>query len=290
MVHNPAGTLDSGFRRWAYEFRNIADWLMITNCFSWGYERGIVIDNVSASTIIGCGADHLGTEGGSPVNPDAIGISLVKGSGISKWITVAECFTAAQGSAGIYIDLGDGVPVSIIGHRAIGGGQFGVLVNTGRPDIIGSIYENVHFGVGVSGIGSVAKIANNSFSDIIERPISINPANRSCIIGKNDYNNYAVAQSPVTPCGLPQVASASPLAAPSNYEVVEVTGTTGFSDINYGWAGRRLTLVFAASVTVSTGGGGQDSLRLASTFNAATGSTLSLVHNGAIWIETGRKA
>lgn len=74
----PFGTIssvtngDTRRRGIAYHFENVADWCKLTDCFSYGYMRGIRINNCNSMTILNCGFDNVPYD--SP--RDAIGILL----------------------------------------------------------------------------------------------------------------------------------------------------------------------------------------------------------------------
>ena len=94
--------------------------------------------------------------------------------------------------------------------------------------------------------------------------------------------------------GLPSLASAGSIALPKYGETFLVSGTINIAYLttNY-WPGRRVTLIFQGSLTVvhnATPAATEIALSGAANFSAANRSSLSLVHNGTQWIETGRKA
>lgn len=81
------------------------------------------------------------------------------------------------------------------------------------------------------------------------------------------------------------VASASALALPIGFEVVEVTGTTTVTSIaSSGHAGRRVTLIFGGVLTFTDGG----NLRLSANLVTSADDTITLVCNGTNWYEVGR--
>jgi hypothetical protein len=82
------------------------------------------------------------------------------------------------------------------------------------------------------------------------------------------------------------VASAATLTLPYEHDFINITGTTGVSNIQVQYSGRRVTLKFADILTVTDGG----NLRLASNFTTSADDTLSLICDGTLWYETGRSA
>ena len=89
-----------------------------------------------------------------------------------------------------------------------------------------------------------------------------------------------------------QVASAATVPLPAFDDFYAITGTTNISQISGGWKGRRVTFLFGGAVTLTSGAGGVNGLRLAAGANVTVGagSTLSLIHNGFGWFETARAA
>lgn len=82
------------------------------------------------------------------------------------------------------------------------------------------------------------------------------------------------------------VASASTMATlkGSENDVFEVTGTTTIESIGASWRGRLLTLRFREAVSILDG----SNLKLAGNFNATSDDTLTLVSDGANWLELSR--
>lgn len=81
------------------------------------------------------------------------------------------------------------------------------------------------------------------------------------------------------------VASATTLTIPPTQDVVTVTGTIGITNIvATGNAGRRVTLIFAAALTVTDGG----NIKLASNFTTTADDTLTLACDGTNWHEVAR--
>ena len=91
----------------------------------------------------------------------------------------------------------------------------------------------------------------------------------------------------VRPDHIASVASGSPFDPGIWPTVVNVTGGGSVGDMEVVSSyGRRITLVFASSTTVSDAG----TMKINGPFNAATGDTISLVCDGAFWYETSRSS
>lgn len=83
---------------------------------------------------------------------------------------------------------------------------------------------------------------------------------------------------------LSSVTAAAALTLPPQRPVIEVRGTTGITSISPTWDGDTVTLRFAHATTVTDG----SNLKLAGNLTAAPLSTLSLVCDGANWLEVAR--
>jgi parallel beta-helix repeat protein len=84
--------------------------------------------------------------------------------------------------------------------------------------------------------------------------------------------------------GVSSISSAATLTLPSGDKFVQVTGTTGITNINATFAGDFRTLQFTASLTVTDGG----NLRLPANFAATADDTLTLICDGSNWFEVAR--
>jgi len=82
------------------------------------------------------------------------------------------------------------------------------------------------------------------------------------------------------------VAAAATTTLPVWSDDIDITGTTGITSITRSWAGRIVTLTFAAALTVTDG----SNLKLAGNFVTTAGDTLTLRCDGTNWIEVSRSA
>jgi hypothetical protein len=82
------------------------------------------------------------------------------------------------------------------------------------------------------------------------------------------------------------------LNLPATGDEFNITGTTNFGTMVGGHKDRRVTLFFAGILTVFTGTGTTNNMRMsgATNFTTAAGSTLTLAHNGTQWYEVSRSA
>lgn len=111
------------------------------------------------------------------------------------------------------------------------------------------------------------------------------------IFGNNIYGGSSLSIPVAGPnaanfdaLGYGSVASASTITLPDTSNTINVTGTTGITNITASWRGRIVTLIFAGTLTVTDGG----NLRLAGNLNTSANTTLTLVCDGAAWYEIAR--
>jgi hypothetical protein len=82
-----------------FKFANVADMSNFTNCFAYGYDRGVIVDGCNMVNLLGFVADGYGAGAST-----AVGIEL---KGICKEINLIGCRLAAQGRS-IVIDINAG--------------------------------------------------------------------------------------------------------------------------------------------------------------------------------------
>lgn len=272
----------------AYYLHDVADWAKITDSFSWGYQRGFSISNASSVTLLNVGADNAygPASGPGPLHSGSIGIEVLGNSGDTRIIGAQ---TAAQATAGVFIDTKAGLITNIIGLNIWGGSLNGVLVQSGDAVISGSVIRRVTYGVTGANTASRVSVSGTRFQDIGGNPVNASTPSTQLFIGENDYGNFAgpIVGGVIT---AQKVASAAMLRLPNSGSIFTVTGGTGITTIAGGWAGREVTLIFSDPLAVSNATGSPTSVRLASNTNfaAAMNSSLTLRHNGTQWYEAGR--
>lgn len=272
----------------AYYLHDLCDWGKITDCFSWGYNIGFRITSANSCTLLGCGADNAYS--GGPLNTGSIGFYI---SGTSTDTTLDNCQAAAQEAQGIYVNTTGGVQTKITNFNAWGGdsGTDGILIDSGDVTILGGIIRSQNNGVRVTSTGVRVFVDGVRFETILNKPIlAVSPSSLVFLGDSIDYSNFTGSPAPSLLCQ--SVASASSVVLPNSGSTFNITGTTNFGTLGHGWAGREVTLIFAASLTVFNGTGAVTNMRLdgGSNFAAAAGSCLTLRHNGVQWYEVGRSA
>ena len=271
----------------AYYIRDLGDWAKLTDCFSYGYFRGFIIDDANSVTLLGCGTDN--TYSGSPTHTNSIGIVV---QGTSTEVSLIGCETAAQATAGVYINTDDNNPTKISDHRSWGGTTHGILIDGGDVNINDSNMRGVVNGISLTDTSSTVTISTTRFSGLTTSAINNTISTSKIFIdSNNDFHDYSgvVANVNLTAQSL---ASASAVTLPNTGSVFNITGTTNINTLGQGWAGRQVSLMFNGILTVANATGSNTSIRLSGATNFATtnGGTLTLTHNGTQWYETGRSA
>ena len=274
----------------AYSLHDVNDWSKLTNCMSFGYKLGYSINNANSMTLLGCGADNV-IVGGTPQNPNSIGLALLGSSGSTRIIGFQA---AAHTDYGIYVSTNDGLLTYIDDSDTWGGTTYGIGVNGGNVYVSNTFMDTHLAGINVTNANSNVFTTSCTYSNISTSPIYTNVSTSKLYIDQNsNYTNFTgtVVQS-TGAITLPSVASATPLIVPNTGSSFTITGTTSFGELGYGWVGRQITLIFTAALTVyhSTGTTDPSSIRLSGNadFTVAAGSTLTLIHNNNQWVEVGR--
>lgn len=260
------------------------DWPQITNCFSYGYYRGIRTVSMGSARISDCAVDGP-VSGGVTVHSGSIGM-LFEGTFADN--SIQNSYVAGK-SSGYYYSGTSGYScmtccdavACTIGHDIQGAVdvliQNGLMRACSYPFQIGNASAAVHI------VGSRTR-------ETITKPFNVSVAAAKIYTKDLDFDapsgGAAVVQGAAN-WVLPSVASADPLNLPGHAgDMFNVTGTTGFGTLNGGYPGRTVTLIFAGVLNVLNGG----NMRLngATTFATAAGRTLKLTYDGSTWREVGR--
>jgi len=267
----------------AYYFHDTADWFNATDNFSYAYFRGFRIANANSINLTNCAADNNfpAAQAGS------VGILVDGTSSDTKLIGTK---TAAQ-DQGIVINTSAGKHTEIVAHSSWANTAHNLTINQGDVSIVGGTSRDGVNGVTVANAASKVLIEGIRFSGISSQPILVSVANPYIQIGINDYGDFPNGTQAAANMTLQSLASASNILIPASDEVFNITGTTNISFLS-GWRSKRkLTLIFGSALVVANGGSGTAGIRLNGgvNFTVAANSTLSLIHDGTGWIETGRK-
>lgn len=270
----------------AYTIRDIGDWAKLTDCFSYSYYRGFSIQNANSVTLNGCSADNYYLS--TPSFPNSIGFEIL---GSSYDCQLTSCQASAQDSAGVFVNITSGLFAKIIGCR-LWSSLHGVLVHSGDISIDSNEFRNLSYGVSTISTSSRIFVLSNRFNAISLNPFYSTVSSSLVFVNsENDFSNFngLVVNGAISS---QTIASINPLVIPHSGDTFTITGTTSFGTLSQGWAGRKVTLIFTGSLTVFNGTGSAQNMRLSGgvNFSAVANSTITLMHNGTQWYETGRSA
>lgn len=164
----------------AYKFAAVGDWSKITNCFSYGYANGFVIDGCDNVNLIGCGTDYYG-----PITVNSsVGFTI---SSTSKDTLLLGCQAAAQ-NIGVQLSSTSGVSAvtRIVGCNFWNNDTNDINVTTGRAIVNSSAFRLTPTAIAVDPLSQGAVISANSF-DSNTTPIS---ASGSALDRSSVYGNY----------------------------------------------------------------------------------------------------
>ncbi len=280
----------------AFLFDNVGDWTKVTDCFSYGYFRGVNVDSCNSMTLISVSSDNTPedpTGFALPLlgHPGAIGFVI---TGTSFDTRLIACQSAAQGNAAYYINTSSGSPTRMYGCDAWSPIERCVLVDSGDLAVIGGTQRNAPDGVVVNNANSWVWIDEVRFNALSGFAVKTLVSTSRVRIGRNnDFGNAAAGSVAVTgTLTTPSVASAATLNLPANGNEFGITGTTDFGTLVGGYKDRWVRLFFSDVLTVFSGTGSTNNMRLSGGADFATtnGATLTLAHNGVQWYEVGRSA
>jgi len=265
----------------AFLFRDGGDWNRSTNNFSYGYQRGHQVINCNSMTLIGASHDN------TTINATAIGIEI---SGTSNETRLIGCQAAAQ-STGIFINTAAGTHTYVEGCQTWVNSARGMLINGGNVTVNGGGHRNAPEGITVNNAASTVTIDNVNF---VSNPIPVNALIESAKIriGKNNsYTGQTAGSRVAAGLLLNSIASAATVDALADHSVFNVTGTVNIGTITSGHTGREISLLFTSALTMlHTIAANGIRLQGGVNFAVVNGSTLTVMHNGTQWYETGRAA
>ena len=256
---------------------------MLSNCFALGYMNGFYFKTVSTISASNCYADNTMLNTGSAGWRFETGINGFNSSGCAAW----GC------DYGVISTLPSNTYLKISGFRMASNAVAGVYITDAAQihisdNMIGyspyAIYTTSQFGA--------IYIDNNEFDNISTTPISGSVVNYGSVISNTNLYSGAINSNIAAPTQFLStlISCATSLTITSKNTFFTVTGAaTPIVTIANGWQGRQITIKFLAIYTI-TNSVGTNCIRLTGSTNMTTaaGSTLSLIHDGTQWYETGR--
>jgi len=204
--------------------------------------------NQTGSTVI----EGVSIGGGQNVLSAGNGIATV---GTVNGLVVSGGIYSGNTSSGISLSAGTtkcAITGAVIGvGSGSTGNAYGIFLNTSTGDVM--IANNVITGNVTADIGGTAGTAR--------------------------FDNNITGTSST-------VASTATLTLPVDKDFFIISGTNNITRITASWAGREVTLMFQAALTVVDG----DNLKIAGNFVTSADDTISLVCDGTSWVEKSRAA
>lgn len=284
----PAETNNAQNRRngAALYFDGPHDWAEVSNFLSYGYARGIRLNNVDNTVIMGGAAD--GPPPSASYLDGHIGL-LIEGN--SNEVTVIGHRIATK-QYGFWVNSeNDGRhDIQFIGCRALACVTTGFKISRGRTHLIGggvngfAVGGNV--GVTVDDTNEECRMDNMSFVSLatgVNNAVGARSFHRDC-------NFTSVTTNVVNPYVMSQ-AAADPMNLDGETLVVSITAGAGsFGTLNNpaDYAGKIVTLKFNSALTIISGG----NMKLNGNANFVTtaNDVLVLLSDGTQWLEVARSA
>lgn len=266
----------------AFNFQDGGDWNKLTDCFSYGYVLGFVVNSCNSMTLLNCSSDNI-----SPT-PLAGSIGFVI-SGTSLDTRLIGCQSAAS-RIGVFVSAAGVTRIS--NHNAWVNADHAILVGSGatQVSILDSTLRNAGNGVSCDNASSKVEISRVRFEAIAGNTFNCTVSNTNWTI--KDIVYPSTPDKLAANVGVKTIASADPLVLPSDGEVFVVTGTTSFGSIKGGlYPGRRITLVFATTGLTMYHGSGSYSMQLTGGVNinvpGSRNYAITLVTDGDRWFACG---
>lgn len=143
----------------AFRFHNTADHVQMSDCFSYGYDQGLELNNANGAVISNCGFDNKSHEGGAA----PLGV-LIKGA--CDMISLINVLTYGHKHAGIQTELTSG-QVKIQGGADGGPIAHGVIAaGGGKTTVLGRTFHGVSNGITRANQAAIVQSDMNTFDGV----------------------------------------------------------------------------------------------------------------------------
>lgn len=257
----------------------VNDWAKITDCFTYGWFRGMRVFDADSVTFTSCGNDHPQTT----TTDGSIGF-LIDGDSYECRIIAGQC--AAKG-IGVYVNTtSTNGTVTLVSTNVWEPRDCGIQNERGTVIASGTVIRatgGVGTGIRTSATSTETRINGGSIRGV---SVGLSNASSSTRLFHNDVDFTGTTTIAVNPFKA-TLASADPLTPDGESQFYEVTGTTNFGSLNSAaaYAGKVLVLKFTGALTVIDGGG---SMFLNGNFVSTADDTLTLISDGTAWYEIAR--
>lgn len=252
----------------AFYLHDGVDLPFLSDCFSYGYKVGFKFANMSTPMLVNCMSDGKREQG--------VTIGFVFTDFVLSPMLVNCCSYNRQ--HGIYIDnTHDSLPATCSIVNYLGSGcENGVALLNGECLLTNSVLKGND--TGLTQIEGRANITNTYFKS---NTLSINARQMYNVKLCNNNYDLSVGGSIVANSSIKSVTSSDPLQVDANDEILRVTGTTGFSHIASGWAGRKLTLIFDDVLTLWD----SEKLAIGEDITTHNNMVVNLLYDGSKWLK-----
>ena len=272
----------------AYKFKDVGDWIKVSECFSYAYLTGFELENVNSMTLMSCSADHnfpnsqVGISRGFWIKGNCQDIQLQNPQAAAQIIGIEVQTTNSQFNT------------TIMGGALWSNRDHSILVTSGSARIGGGItLRNAPYALGVASTDSFVDLDDVLIKEVVN-PFVVPVGTTKVRIGENiRYEGIQDGILNTINVGLPAVSIplSGTIDIPYGAKVITLTGTNQLTFIRNYVTGQRITLIFNdEGVVVNSGGSGVHGIRLQGgvPFYTKIGSTLTLMHNGDQWFEVSR--
>jgi hypothetical protein len=257
----------------------VNDWAKIANCFTFGSTIGYRISGADSAMLVSCSADNdPGAADGS------IGF-LIEGASIE--VEMIGCQSAGR-QTGVKSSTTDpNGRLFLLGCNIWETKDHAVHVTQGDVSLIGGNLRNtggLGNGVYFENTGSKLRALGVKFNGF---DIALKSDSYGAVV-IHDHCDFVGCTTISNNPHIKEIGFASPLVLDGINIVFRVNGATNFSTLNDPklYAGKKVTLIFASTPTVQTGG----NIKLAGGVNfvATADDTLTLASDGTNWFEAAR--
>jgi hypothetical protein len=276
-----SGPLTNAHRSGNGIFLQRADWPYVSNCFTYGYFRGLFFDDVDDAQVVNFSAD------GTTQYANSQGITVTSNSLRNRF---TNCQVSSQHTA-LYVDTPDSFSymTSFVNCRFSTSTYRAAWCESGGCTFNSCIFE-AYGSAGIVIDNSINRfiITNNTFNSV-NTPIQVLSANSNIQLIDNNFSNFSNSVVGTNLIAATGTIASSVLTIPSDSTFVDVP-SGNFNVVNYAWNQREVTLYFtvAGNVVTTTTGAHAIARLSGGTFTSQIGSTLTLVGANGSWVEKSR--
>lgn len=237
----------------AFYLNDRVDNAHLTDCFSFGFFRGLEVRNANAVQAVNCAFDQF-VSGGASGHAGSIGVRVL---GTSVAFRMVGGAIVGQGQAGVELNMSDAsADAALVGVEFFYATPHGVLLNgVGLASVTGCNFKDIGNGITVNNGNARVVGVGNTFVNIgASWNLAVQTDVTKCVIGDNVYVN----SGGVSPNGNLLVGTVAPsggnLYIPPSGDYFYVASGTTINQITGLWAGRKVCLLFSGGQTLVNNG------------------------------------